>query len=310
MSRKKIEYPDLPTEIKNLIEERQLARARGDYAHSDVIRQRLEEKGYVLQDSSEGYKIFKQYEADPQHVFLSLFGSGVVAPNSQSVHEYVLKRMHVDTVRIAIISTPAGFQPNVEDVYQEYVDFFALHLQNYHPQITVIYANNHDDANNPNIIAPLNEANYIVAGAGSPTYAVKHLAGTLLFKALLKRVNDKKASLALSSAATIASSEYALPVYEIFKVGEDLHWKKGLDLYKHIYGESLTIIPHFNNTEGGEKLDTSCCYMGKERFDLLYAMLPQKSPVWGIDEYSALTIQLDSQEEKQFGPGSVTKMIR
>lgn len=310
MSRKKLEYPDLPDVIRNIIEERQSARAREDYAKSDMLRKRLEEAGYVVQDKSDKCEVFKEYEADPKHVFLSLFGSGVVAPNSQVVHEYVLKHMHVESVRIAIISTPAGFQPNVRAVYQEYVDFFALHLQNYHPHISVIYANSDDDANNTDIIAPLCEANYIVAGAGSPTYAVKHLAGTLLLKVIIKRVRDKKASLALSSAATIACSEHTLPVYEIFKVGEDLHWEKGLDLYKHIYGQSLTIIPHFNNTEGGEKLDTACCYMGKERFERLYAMLPSKTTLWGIDEYSALTIQLDSKEEKQFGAGTVSKMIR
>jgi len=52
--------------------------------------------------------------------------------------------------------------------------------------------------------------------------------------------------LIFASAAAIAVSRHALPVYEIFKVGEDLHWKLGLDLFGQ-YGLDLTIVTQWNN---------------------------------------------------------------
>ena len=46
----------------------------------------------------------------------------------------------------------------------------------------------------------------------------------------------------MASAAAIAASAYALPVYEIYKVGEDPHWKPGLDFFS-LYGLSLVLVP-------------------------------------------------------------------
>ena len=57
-----------------------------------------------------------------------------------------------------------------------------------------------------------------------------------------------------ASAMALAVSTHTLPVYEIFKVGSELHWMPGLDLFKGI-GLDLTIVPHWNNNEGGAKLD-------------------------------------------------------
>jgi hypothetical protein len=67
--------------------------------------------------------------------------------------------------------------------------------------------------------------------------------------------------LAFASAASIAVGRYALPVYEIYKVGADLHWVDGLDLFR-VFGWELAIVPHWNNREGGDDLDTSRCFMG------------------------------------------------
>ena len=59
-------------------------------------------------------------------------------------------------------------------------------------------------------------------------------------------------------------------MYEIYKVGEDLGWKAGLNLLGP-FGRSVAIVPHWNNHEGGEELDTSHSFMGQERFERLLA---------------------------------------
>ena len=69
-----------------------------------------------------------------------------------------------------------------------------------------------------------------------------------------------------ASAGAIAIGRYTLPVYEIYKAGHDLHWQDGLDLFGP-FGLNLAFVSHWNNGEGGADLDTSHCFMGKERFD-------------------------------------------
>jgi hypothetical protein len=72
-------------------------------------------------------------------------------------------------------------------------------------------------------------------------------------------------------------------------VGEDLHWKPGLDFFRP-YGLPLTIISHWNNNDGGEEIDTSRCYMGEMRFEQLLEMLPEEQTIVGIDEHTSIIL--------------------
>ena len=103
------------------------------------------------------------------------------------------------------------------------------------------------------------------AGAGSPTYAARHLANSRLWQAVGAWLEDG-ATLALASAMALAVSKHTLPVYEIFKVGEELSWANRGWTCSASLGLDLTVVPHWNNNEGGQKLDTSHCYMGEIRF--------------------------------------------
>ena len=109
----------------------------------------------------------------------------------------------------------------------------------------------------------------------------------------------------LASAAVIAAGVEALPVYEIYKAGEDLHWVPGLDLFSP-YGLRLIFVSHWNNTEGGAELDTSRCYMGQARFEQLLTMLPSDINVVGIDEHTALVIDIAEENCRVMGKGKVT----
>ena len=59
----------------------------------------------------------------------------------------------------------------------------------------------------------------------------------------------------------------AIPVYEIYKVGQDPFWLDGLDLMTRL-GLPSVVIPHWNNAEGGNH-DTSRCYIGQRRLGVL-----------------------------------------
>jgi len=218
----------------------------------------------------------------------------------------VLRRL-AKPPKIAVLETPAGFEPNSPQVAGKIARFLSHNLQNYRPEVTVVPARKRGtpySPDDPNIVAPILEADAIFLGPGSPTYAVRQLENSLAWHTLVAR-HRLGAAVILASAATIAAGVMALPVYEIYKVGEDLHWRDGLDFFGP-YGCSLIFIPHWNNTEGGAELDTSRCFMGEARFAQLLDLLPPGITVVGIDEYTALIIEPVAQLCQGIGSGGIT----
>ncbi len=293
----------VPKIVKKLINKRKLLRKYKRFEASDKIRNEIEKYGYKVEDEKKKTILIKENDQKPKNSFVVLFGSGEIASSGRKIHEFVFKHIRKDPINIDIITTPAGFQPNVKNVHEEIAEFFTKSLANFHPKINIIFANTLFDANNQELIKPIENSDYIFAGPGSPTYAVRNLRNTLLYKLILKRVR-KGATLSLSSAAVIAFSKYCLPVYEIYKVGEKLHWIKGLNFFEELI-EPMTIVPHLNNNEGGVKLDTSYSFLGKNRFKSLLNMLPKKEKVVGIDEHTAFIYNIGKKKFFIEGKGSI-----
>jgi hypothetical protein len=219
-----------------------------------------------------------------------LLGSGETAPNIRKVYHWLFEQIATD-IHIGILETPAGFEPNSAKVAQEMADFMTKRLKNFRPDISIVPARTRGtdfSPDDPDIVSPLLQTNVIMMGPGSPTYAARQLRDSVAWHTLVAR-HRLGASLIFASATTIASGVYALPVYEIYKVGQDLHWQTGLDFFGS-FGLSLIFIPHWNNKDGGEDLDTSHCYIGTDRYDQLVAMLPDNPTIVGIDEHTALIV--------------------
>jgi len=208
---------------------------------------------------------------------------------------------------VALLETPAGFELNSAQVIGRVGEFLQHRLQNYRPQIVTVPARNRATAyspDDPQVIEPIFSADLVFMGPGSPTYAVRQLRDSQAWYSLLAR-HRLGGAIALASAAVVAISAYALPVYEIYKVGEDLHWKPGLDFFG-MYGLPLVFIPHWNNSEGGDELDTSRCFMGKMRFAQLVELLPPGLTLIGIDEKTGLIINPQDGTCQVIGSGGVT----
>lgn len=238
---------------------------------------------------------------------IALFGSGETAPRVQRIHRRAMEQLSLP-VRAAIVETPAGFEPNSEAVARKIADYLEHRLRNFQPQVTLVPARRRAtafDPDDPAIAAPLFLANYLFMGPGSPTYAVRQLRESFTWHALQWQ-HRQGAALCFSSASTLAISRYTIPVYEIYKVGEDLHWKDGLDFFG-AFGLQMVIVPHWNNSDGGAELDTSHCYIGTARYDRLVAMLPEKGvTILGIDENTGLVIRPDEAICEVIGAGDVT----
>jgi len=237
---------------------------------------------------------------------IALFGSGETSPSGQRIFEFLFKTLSVSPL-VRILETPAGFELNSGKVAGNVAEFIQDHLQNYKPRIKLIPARKKGtdfSPDDPDIALPILESDLIFMGPGSPTYAVRQLEKSLAWEYLITR-HRMGAALALSSATAIAVSSYALPVYEIYKVGQDIHWQPGLDLFSP-FQLSLVFIPHWNNTDGGVDLDTSRCFMGRIRFDTLINLLPSDQVVIGIDEHTGLIIDFQTACTHVIGSGNVT----
>jgi hypothetical protein len=231
---------------------------------------------------------------------VTLIGSGETAATGGQVFEIIARQQNErnpnQPLQISVLETPAGFEANAQRVAGRVAEFIETRLQNFQPQVQLVHARKKGtpfSPDTPEIVQPLYASQVIFFGPGSPTYTVRQLENSLAWHVLQSR-HRLGAALVLASAATISLGALALPVYEIYKVGEDLHWKPGLDFFKP-YGLRLVIIPHWNNREGGDEVDTSRCFMGQKRFDALRAMIPDDITIVGIDEHTALTIDFEAQ---------------
>lgn len=237
---------------------------------------------------------------------ITLLGSGETAAAGGRVLD-ALARSLPRGFRAAILETPAGFELNSERVAGRIAAFAQLRLNQYAAQVEIVRARRRDtplSPDGPAVTAPLLAADLIFAGPGSPTYAARQLRGSLAWDRVRAR-HALGAALVFASAGAIAVGRYVLPVYEIYKAGHDLGWQDGLDLLAP-FGLNLAVVSHWNNAEGGANLDTSHCFMGRERFDALVRLLPPDVTVVGIDEHTAVTIDVNAGRAGVLGQGRVT----
>jgi len=235
---------------------------------------------------------------------LTLMGSGEMSPGMAETHRRIMQLIEGD-VRPVFIDTPAGFELNVSTICEKAVAYFRDHFA-----LDLAIASFPSAARATPLIteaalSKVRSANYIFSGPGSPTYAVRNWRGTPVFEAMTGKLASG-AHLVMASAATLALGRFTIPVYEIYKVGEEPYWVDGIDLLGR-YGLNLAIVPHWNNNSGGGgEHDTRRCFIGASRFDELWASLPLSATVLGIDEYTACVLALKEQTCTVYGSGTVT----
>lgn len=220
-----------------------------------------------------------------------------------SVHQELIARVSDPRLDAILLDTPFGFQQNADELAARIVSYFRQHVG---CDISLASFRHSAQATAPEVeqfLTRLGHANYIFAGPGSPSYALRHWRDTGVRDRLVEKLTGG-GCLAFASAAAIGLGAYALPVYEIYKVGDDPSWTDGLDVLGEI-GVRCAVVPHYNNREGGTH-DTRYCYMGESRLRLLESMLPDGLLILGVDEYTACIIDLEAQSVTVRGRGGVT----
>jgi hypothetical protein len=250
---------------------------------------------------SVGYTPLGRRQSEPMPGLLTLIGSGEASAGMTRLHRHLVARLGAPA-RPSFLDTPAGFELGLEAIHTRFREYVERRLE-----LPFALASYRSSSALPDSIAlalkALADSNYILAGPGSPSYAVRQWRGSPVFEAVVQRW-QAGAQLVWASSAAIALSRHVLPVYEIYKVGAPLHWLDGLDLLGP-YGLNLAIVTHWDNAEGGTH-DTRACFMGLERYERLLSMLPPEAVTLGIDEHTACTIDLQAGLVEVRGRGGVT----
>lgn len=232
---------------------------------------------------------------------LVIIGSGETSPTMVKMHRELL----ANTIEgpAAMLDTPFGFQANADDLTDKIAEYFRDSVGTA-PEIASWRHRDDPATARERTLALLGRASWAFAGPGSPSYALRQWSDTPLPLALAGIV-QRGGTLVMGSAAAVTLGSRSLPVYEIYKVGEDPVWLPGLDLLGSLTGVEAAVIPHFDNREGGRH-DTRYCYMGEGRLVELEAMLPEDVGVLGVDEHTAVVIDVESGIAEVRGNGNLT----
>lgn len=269
----------------------------------DRIAQTGNPGGFTLSpDLTEICPKLKDHSMAPHKGIIALMGSGELTSTMVEVHKELLSRVPAPA-RAVFLDTPAGFQLNADHLSNKAVEYFRRHI---HQNMAIASYKSKETCSpfeEEQAFRTLRQSNFILIGPGSPSYAVRHWHQTPVPEILTKCI-ESGGCLVAASAAALTVGRFTLPVYEIYKVGQDLHWVDGLDILGH-FGFNLAVIPHWNNAEGGTH-DTRFCYMGYPRFLKLESLFPQHVSVLGLDEHTACLLDLETEEAIVRGIGQVT----
>lgn len=241
---------------------------------------------------------------------LVIMGSGETAPTMVTPHREVVARFGPRSPRAVLLDTPYGFQENAPEISQRAVEYFAQRVQldievAGFPGSLAADPAARSDQPTPAALARIRAADLVFSGPGSPTYALAAWRASPVPAA----IGDKLANggvAVFASAAAVTIGRFSLPVYEIYKVGQPIHWLDGLDLLSALgLGAHCVVVPHFDNAEGGTH-DTRFCYMGERRLSALEELLPGDAWVLGVDEHTAIVMDLDAGELTISGRGGMT----
>jgi hypothetical protein len=206
------------------------------------------------------------------------------------------------TAVLNLLDTPFGFQENADVLTSKLTEYFELSVG--HSVGVVSLRSTHvSSAELAKAVNAIRDSDWLFAGPGSPSYALnvwRELGITPHFDEVLSR-----GTLVFASAAALTVGSHTIPVYEMYKVGQEPHWLEGLNLLEYHTGMSAAVVPHFDNTEGANH-DTRFCYIGERRLRVLESVLPSETFIIGVDGHTGVSFDLDTRVASVFGLGQMT----
>ena len=234
---------------------------------------------------------------------LTIMGSGETAPTMVKPHRTVFEQLAATSpgeVPAVFLDTPFGFQENADELSTKTLDYFRVSLNRPMAVAGLQRVETTSTIEREAAFTRIRQAQFVFAGPGSPTYALRQWGGTPIPDLLAEKLRSGGA-VTFSSAAALTLGVATVPVYEVYKSGEDPFWLDGLDILSEI-DLHVAVIPHYNNAEGGHH-DTRFCYLGERRLRMLEGLLPADAFVLGLDEHTGVIIDLDADTASIVGLG-------
>lgn len=236
---------------------------------------------------------------------LVIMGSGETTTGMLGVHREVFSGLP-DPTEARLMDSPFAFQENAEELVEKINQYFTESLG--HPLRPITLSASADALTVERALADIRAADWVFAGPGSPSYARRCWEGRGVPEALAGVLAPGQSGcLVFASAAVVTLGDWALPVYEIYKVGEDPRWEPGIGLMSRVLGWRCAVIPHYDNREGGTH-DTRFCYVGGRRLGQIEADLGDGF-ILGVDEHTALVLDLDAGTAWVAGRSAVTLRV-
>jgi cyanophycinase-like exopeptidase len=234
---------------------------------------------------------------------LVIMGSGETSPTMVRTHRDVFSRLGASPVSAVLLDTPFGFQENADQISARAVEYFRESVGVTVDVASFRRATGIDPLAREAALAKIDRASWVFAGPGSPTYALRQWSGSEIPKLLADKLRHG-GCVNFASAAALTLGVATVPVYEIYKVGDDPSWAEGLDLLSD-FGLRVAVIPHYDNAEGGTH-DTRYCYLGERRLRMMEERLPDDVFVLGVDEHTAVVVDLEAETAAVVGMGHMT----
>lgn len=232
---------------------------------------------------------------------LTIMGSGETSPTMVKTHRENIAKAKKSNFLGVILDTTFGFQGNADDIAAKAIEYFKVSV-NTEVEVASFRSNQIDPLEQEKFFSKLDKADFVFSGPGSPTYALSQWKDTQVGNLLIKKMIEGPGVVTFSSAAALTLGSHTIPVYEIYKVGLEPSWEKGLNLLGAL-GIKGAIIPHFNNAEGGNH-DTRFSYLGESRLHLMESKLSPDESIFGIDEHTAIVIDLETGTIRVTGNGT------
>ncbi|MGH3770564.1 MAG: hypothetical protein ACRDRW_04065 [Pseudonocardiaceae bacterium] len=149
----------------------------------------------------------------PRPRLLAIMGSGETAPTMAKVHRLLVERLGAPPIDAVLLDSPYGFQENAREISQRTVGYF----RNFQVALDIASWPTADDVlSRERALARIDDADYVFAGPGSPTYALGVWEGSRLREVLAGKLTGG-GCVTFASAAAATLGVATVPVYEIYK---------------------------------------------------------------------------------------------
>jgi cyanophycinase len=200
---------------------------------------------------------------------LALVGSGEYLPQMREIDRLLLATLGAAKPRVALIPTASGLELGMPERW----NMMGLeHFRELGAEAVPVPLIGRNDADDPQIVAALRDADLYYFSGGNPEYVVETLRGTAAWDAIHAGYRGG-AVLAGCSAGAMMLGGHTLSVRSVMR-GLPPQWPQALGIVPQ-----LVVMPHF---------DRVADFAGEDVFRAILQSTPAGATLIGVDEDTAL----------------------